>query len=41
MLKKTLITIGIGMAIAISPLRDSSLAKILIAIAGGFVIDSN
>jgi len=35
MLTKTLISIGIGVALAMSPLRDSSLAKILIAITGG------
>ena len=35
MLTKTLISIGIGVAIGLSPLRNSSLAKILIAITGG------
>jgi len=35
MLTKTLISIGIGVAIGLSPLRDSSLAKILITITGG------
>ena len=35
MLKKTLISIGIGVGIGLSPLRDSSLAKILIAVTGG------
>jgi len=32
---KTLISIGIGLAVGLSPLRDSSLAKIIIAITGG------
>jgi len=35
MLTKTLISVGIGIAIAVSPLRDSSLVKVLIAITGG------
>ena len=35
MLKKTLISIGIGVGIGLSPLRDSSLAKILIVVTGG------
>ena len=35
MITKTIISIGIGVAIAISPYRDSALAKILIAITGG------
>ena len=35
MLTKTLISIGIGVVIGLSPLRDSSLAKILITITGG------
>lgn len=35
MLTKTLISIGIGVAIGLSPLRDSSLAKFLITITGG------
>ena len=35
MLTKTLISIGIGVAIGLSPLRNSSLAKFLIAITGG------
>lgn len=35
MLKKTLITFGIGMAIAVSPLRDSKFVEILIQITGG------
>ena len=32
---KILISIGVGIAIGISPLRNSSLVKILIAITGG------
>jgi len=32
---KSLIAVGIGMAIGISPLRDSKMAKLLIAITGG------
>jgi len=32
---KTLISIGIGIAIGLSPLRNSALAKILITITGG------
>ena len=36
MLTKTLISIGIGVAIGLSPLRDSSLAKILITITNLF-----
>lgn len=35
MLKKTLIAVGIGVAIGVSPLRNSSLANFLIAITGG------
>ena len=35
MLTKTLISIGIGAAIGLSPLRNSLLAKILITITGG------
>lgn len=35
MLTKTLISIGIGVAIGLSPLRDSSLVKIIILIIGG------
>jgi len=35
MVSKTLISITIGVAIGFSPLRDSQLAKILIAITGG------
>lgn len=35
MFTKTIISIGIGIAIGLSPLRDSSLAKILITITGG------
>jgi len=35
MLAKTIISVGIGIAIGLSPLRDSSLAKILITITGG------
>ena len=34
-MKKTFISIGIGVLIGLSPLRDSSLAKILIAITEG------
>ena len=34
MLTKTFISIGIGVAIVLSPLIDSSLAKILITITG-------
>ncbi len=32
---KILLSIGIGIAIGLSPLRNSSLAKILITITGG------
>jgi len=35
MLKKTLLSIEIGIAIGLSPLRDSKLAKILLLITGG------
>ena len=35
MLTKTLISIGIGVAIGLSLLRNSSFAKILITITGG------
>ena len=35
MVSKTLISIGIGIAIGLSPLRNSQLAKILITITGG------
>lgn len=35
MVLKTFIGIGIGIAIAFSPLRNSKLAEILIAITGG------
>lgn len=35
MITKTLLSIGIDIAIGLSPLRNSSLAKILIAITGG------
>jgi hypothetical protein len=35
MITKTLISIGIGVLIGISPLRDSTLAKIIITITGG------
>lgn len=35
MITKTLISIGIGVLIGISPLRDSILAKIRITITGG------
>lgn len=35
MLTKTLISIGLGAAIAMSPLRNSSLVNILITITGG------
>jgi len=34
-LTKTLIAMAIGMAIGVSPLRDSSIVKFLIAITGG------
>lgn len=34
-LTKTLISIGIGVSIGLSSLRNSSLAKILITITGG------
>jgi hypothetical protein len=34
-ISKTLISVGIGIAIGLSPLRNSSLAKILIIIIGG------
>ena len=33
--KKTLISIGIGIVIGLSPLRNSSLAKLLITVTGG------
>ena len=32
---KILVSVGIGVAIAISPLRDSALANFLVAITGG------
>jgi hypothetical protein len=35
MIPKTLISIGIGVAIGLSPLRNSQLARILITITGG------
>lgn len=35
MLTKTIISIGIGVTIGLSPLRNSALAKILITITGG------
>jgi|TARA_Y100000385_G_scaffold18768_1_gene18819 hypothetical protein len=35
MITKTLISIGIGVAIGLSPLRNSSLAKAIITITGG------
>ena len=35
MLVKTLISIGIGVTIGLSPLRESQLAKFLITITGG------
>ena len=35
MVSKTLISIGIGIAIGLSTLRNSQLAKILITITGG------
>lgn len=35
MFLKTLISIGIGVAIGLSPLRNSQLAKILITITAG------
>ena len=35
MVTKLLISIGIGVVIGVSPLRNSSLAKLLIAITGG------
>lgn len=35
MIYKTLISIGIGVAIGLSPLRNSSLATFLINISGG------
>lgn len=35
MVSKTLISIGIGVAIGLSPLRNSQLAKIIITITGG------
>lgn len=35
MVPKTLISIGIGVLIGISPLRNSTLAKIIITITGG------
>lgn len=35
MITKTFISIGIGVALAMSPLRDSALANFLVAITGG------
>jgi hypothetical protein len=35
MVTKTLISIGIGVIIGLSPLRNSALAKLLITITGG------
>ena len=35
MTTKTLISIGIGVVIGLSPLRNSSLAKLIITITGG------
>jgi len=35
MLTKTLISIGIGLVIGFSPLRDSRVVNIIIAITGG------
>lgn len=35
MVSKTLISIGIGIAIGLSPLRNSQLAKIVITVTGG------
>ena len=35
MLKKTIVSIAIGVAIGLSPLRSSALANFLIAITGG------
>jgi hypothetical protein len=35
MVSKTLISIGIGVAMGLSPLRNSQLAKIIITITGG------
>ena len=35
MVTRTLISIGFGIAIGLSPLRDSSLARLLITITGG------
>ena len=35
MISKTLISVGMGVAIGLSALRDSHLAKILITITGG------
>ena len=35
MITKTLLSIGIGIAIGLSPLRNSSLTKLLITITGG------
>jgi hypothetical protein len=34
-MKKTVISLGIGLLIGFSPLRDSGLVKFLIAITGG------
>lgn len=34
-LQKSLVSIAIGLAISLTPLRDSSLVKILINITGG------
>ena len=41
MLTKTLISIGIGVVIGLSPLRNSSLAKILITITGSWNVKFN
>jgi hypothetical protein len=35
MLTKTLISIGVGVVIGLSPLRNSSLANLIITIIGG------
>ena len=41
MLKKTIVSIAIGVAIGLSPLRSSALANFLIAITGGWHVKFN
>jgi hypothetical protein len=35
MIIKILVSVGVGVAIGLSPLRDSGLAKVLITLTGG------